>query len=288
MPTVEPEMVAVHGFIDRAGAFTLRRCYSTRFIRRSHLGHDGYQLEVVGPDGQLLQRTYPEVVAMENCGPEGVRRWKVTGYIGVHERAAGVRLMAHGRVLWQRGMLPEAALEVNVDTDRASRDRPLMLHLRYSEPGPEAFVQLVYQWGERQFQVLSYSPPSREIPVDMRGLPGGDRCRFVVHYSNGIRSAGAATRPFSLERRGPWLVIVSPTADARVAAGQPVELVGQLVDDERPGGAVLQRDLEWWLDDEPVGRGPLACVQEMPPGHHTVRLLYRHREAAVQVGVDAH
>lgn len=287
VPTSQPEMIAVHGFLNRAGQFRLRRCYSTHFVRRSPVGHDGYMLEAVDHEGRILQRSFPEVVAMEHCHPEGVRRWKVTGYIGAHERAAAVRLRTNDTMLWQQPMLPQPMLEVALDTDSPSRDHPLGLHLRYSEPGPGAYVQLVYQWGERQFQVIGYGAPASAIPIDLGHLPGGERCRLVVHYSNGMRSAGAATRPFTLRPRGPWLAIVSPGREGTFAANQPLELVGQLVDDERPGGAVPERDLEWWLDDESVGRGSIACVQSLPPGLHTVRLLYRPKEASAEVRIHA-
>lgn len=269
-----PEMIAVSGFLDRGANFTLRRCYSTRTVRRAPRPHDAYALELLDAADQVLVRTHPEVQPEESCTSKAVGRWRVTGYIGWRESAGTLRLTAEGLVLWQTAVLPAPTLRMQLGAEANARERPLELRLKLSPGTANAYVQLVYQWGEKQFQVLGYYRPAGALKVDLRAFPGGRRCRLVAHYSNGMRSASAVTKYFAVPELGPQLAIVTPGRATTLLPGQPLELVGQVVDRERPGGANPKEDLTWWVDDELVGRGELACVQQPKAGRRRVRLRY--------------
>jgi hypothetical protein len=285
MTSSEPEMVAVYGFLDRGANFTLRRCYSTRTIRRWPRGNDSYALELLDEAGRVLVRSHPEVAPEETCTAEALTRWRVFGYVGLRDAAATLRLTGEELVLWQAKVLPPPSLQIEVGEAVQARERPVTLRLKYSPPGDNAYMQLVYQWGEKQFQVVDYYPPAETLTVDLRALPGGKRCRLVALYSNGIRSAGAATEHFAVPETGPQLSIVTPVLDTSLLPGQPLQLVGQVLDRERPGGARPDTDLSWWLDDELVGRGAIACVQQPKPGRRQIRLRYEPREVDVQTTV---
>jgi hypothetical protein len=62
--------------------------------------------------------------------------------------------------------------------------------------------------------------------VDPRTLPGGDRCRFRVLASSGIRTAAAETVPFALPVKPRRAHILAPETGTEVAAGEQVFLLG--------------------------------------------------------------
>lgn len=268
------ELIALRGFLDRAANFHLRRCYSTAFARYELHSNDTYSLELIGPHDVVLARTHPEVRPEVSCTSGSYERWHVVGYVGWREGASSLRLTCEGIVLWEAATTGRPSLQVRIKGDPVLREQPIELNLEHSPGTADAFIQVVYQWGERQFQVLGYYPPAQSISLDLRAVPGGNLCRFVVHYSNGMRSTSAVTDYFEVPPTGPHVRIVSPLQDHALLPGQPLELVGQVLDRERPGGARLDEDLVWFLNDKPVARGPLACVQEPSPGRLRIRLRY--------------
>lgn len=288
---LSPEILAIRGIIDLAGAFTPRRCYSTRFVRVWPSTEESrYVLELVDEGDRVLHRERALVTPEVECSPGAPRTWKVAGYIGLLEGASRVQLLGDGITLWRRDIPPAPELAVRLSARRASRERPLTLQVKHTQPGDGAFVQVVYEWGPRQFVVLTYAKPQRAITIDPAGLPGGRRCRFVVQYSNGLRSAGAATERFSLAPLGPTVKIASPRPGTILLPGQPLQLAGHVLDPERPDGPQLSRDLGWWVDGRQVGRGPIAGVAVPSPGRHRITLRYesgdrRAPEVFAEVGV---
>jgi hypothetical protein len=96
-----------------------------------------------------------------------------------------------------------------------------------------------------------------------------------VIYSNGIRSATAATKPFSLEPIHPVLRITRPTDGSRLPNGAPITLEGLVQDPEHPSGPRDAERLVWTVDEREVGTGPLTSVDPLESGEHTISLWYR-------------
>lgn len=134
---------------------------------------------------------------------------------------------------------------------------------------------MIYQWGERRFAVHTVVAPREVLEVDLSAQPGGEECRLVVEYSNGQRSAGAATRKFSLPPLGPALAIITPAKGTVLGPGQALQLQGQVLDPERPGGARPAEELTWSVDGEPAGRGPVGGLDWLTEGRHRVILRYQ-------------
>ena len=92
---------------------------------------------------------------------------------------------------------------------------------------------------------------------------------------NGIRSATAATKPFSLEPIHPVLRITRPTDGSRLPNGAPITLEGLVQDPEHPSGPRDAERLVWTVDEREVGTGPLTSVDPLESGEHTISLWYR-------------
>jgi hypothetical protein len=289
VPEKPIEYLVISGHLDRAGRFTPRRCRSTPNVREwPVIEESDVVVELLGDDERVLHRELAEVRPDIDCAPGDAMRWTVRAYIGLRPDAAVVRLRRDDLVLWVAEIPPAPSLRVAAPRARPSRDKRYALALRYSEPREGAYVSVVYKWGERRFRSIYIGPPAETLELDLRQLPGGKECRFVVEYSNGLRSAADATREFSLPPLGPSVLIAQPARGDRALADTPVLLEGHVDDPERPGGARPDEHLLWLIDDEEVGRGPIWSVDGLDAGRHRVTLRYeaeRPAEASVNLRV---
>ncbi len=274
------EVLVIHGRLDRAGRFTPRRCRSTPNVREWPIVHNrDTVVELLDRSGKVLHREPALVKPVTTCDPGDAQRFRVIGYIELRNDAAVVRLMRGDLELWRSTIPGPATLDLKLARTRTSRATPVRLGLRYSSPGRDAHVTVVYQWGARRFRPIYIGRPKREIAVDLRDLPGGDECRLVVTYSNGLRSAHAATEPFRVPRLGPSVNVVRPDARTPITARTPVILEGTAFDPEREGGPKAG-DLTWLIDGQEVATGLIASVDGLRAGRHRVTLAYRGNPGA--------
>jgi hypothetical protein len=269
------EVLIVRGRIDRAGRFTPGRCASTFQVRRWPDTEDGpYVIELLDREGRPIHRERASVVRDVTCDPRDPEHFRVTAYIGLRPDAATVQLRCDELVVWRREIPEAPSLDVRLDKGRPSRQEPVRVRVAFSRPGEGAYMQVIYRWNERRFRSVAISAPAEAIEIDLEDLPGGLACRFVVIYSNGVRSAVAATREFPLDRLGPSVTILQPRPRATVTTGEPLILQGHVIDPERGGGAALQNQLTWLVDEREAARGPLTHIDSLAPGRHAVTLRY--------------
>jgi hypothetical protein len=283
------EALSVHGVIDRAGRFIPGLCGSSFHVRRwPEATDDEYMIELLDREGHPVHRVPARVVPAINCDPSDPKYFRVTAYIGLRADAATVQLRRGDLVLWRREIPDAPSVDVRLEQRRPLRKQPARFRVRFSTPGEGAYMQVMYRWGERRFRSVDIVSPSESMEIDLRALPGGRACRFVVIYSNGLRSAVATSREFRMDPLGPSLTILHPRPRAVLTTGQPLILQGQVIDPERIGGARLQDQLIWIVDGAEVARGALTNVDRLAPGRHRVVLRYSHEpgaEAAVVVTV---
>jgi hypothetical protein len=286
MPEENPEYLVISGHLDRAGRFTPRRCRSTPNVRKwPVIEESDVVVELLGADERVLHRELASVREDIDCSPGDAMRWMVLAYIGLRPEAQAVRLRRDDLILWVAEIPPAPTLRVVAPRSRPQRGKRYELGLRYSEPREGAHVSVVYKWGERRFRPIYIGPPAERLQLDLRALPGGDQCRLVVEYSNGLRSAADATREFSLPPLGPKLVIAQPPRRDTIVSDAPVVLEGHVDDPERPGGARPDEHLTWLIDGEEVGRGPIWSVDGLDAGRHRVTMRYEAEEP-VESSVD--
>jgi hypothetical protein len=276
------EVLVIRGRLDRAGRFAHGRSRSTPNVREWPIVTESdviVTVELLDEANRVLHRERARVRPEIGCQPGDPQTYRVIGYIQLRDDAAAVRLMRGDLELWREMIPSPPTLDVKVSRIRAARDKPLMLRLRYSAPGEHAHVTVVYRWGERRFRPIYVGRPKPEITIDLRELPGGDECLLAVSYSNGLRSAHAATETFRVPKLGPTVSIVRPEARTSVVAGTPIILEGNAFDPERPGGAKSE-DLVWLIDEKEVARGLIGSVDGLAAGRHRVTFAYRSRPGA--------
>ena len=285
------EVLVIRGRLDRAGRFTLQRSRSTPFVRQWPIVEEceiDVTVELLDRGGQVLHREAAEVRPEIGCEPGDTQTYRVTAYIELRDDAAFVRLMRSDLQLWREAIPEPATLDVKLARVRVNRQAPVGLRLRYSPPGEAAHITVVYKWGPRRFRPIYIGRPRAELSVNLRDLPGGDDCRLVVTYRNGLRSAHAATPRFRLPLLGPTVTVVRPNRETPIVARTPVILEGMAYDPERAGGAKAE-DVVWLVDGEQVATGLIASVDGLKAGRRRVTIAYRAQpgcEASVTVRVE--
>lgn len=296
------EYLMIRGRLNRADDFTPRRCGSTSFVRQwpRAEGSDVF-VETVSRDGDVL-RSYPALVKSESVCASGRESWRLRGYVPLDAEAIRVRLRRAARVLWEERIPDAPTVRVTLDerpvrgggTPASAKRRrkpndesggtpgfpggsPAVLTFETSEPAePErAYVTVVHRWSERGFRTVYIGPLTRTLDIPADRLPGGRDCRLIVIYSNGMRSATAATKPFALAPIHPVLRIMRPTDGSRLPSGVPITMEGLVQDPEHPSGPLDAARLVWTVDEREVGTGPLMSVAPLESGEHTIGLSYR-------------
>jgi hypothetical protein len=277
------EVLVIRGRLDRAGRYIPGRSRSTPNVHEWPVTDNGPLVvvaELLDANDRILHRERAQVRPDIGCQPGDPQSFRIIAYIQLRDDAAVVRLLRDDLELWQE-RIPEApTLAVSVSGTRGKREKPLALRLQFSTPGKGAHVTVVYKWGDRRFRPIYVGPPKPQIDIDLRELPGGEKCQLVVSYSNGLRSAHAATTPFRVQLLGPKVNVIRPDARTRLLAGTAVILEGTALDPERAGG-VPAEDLAWLIDGKEVATGLIASVDGLSAGRHKITLSYRARPGAV-------
>jgi len=125
--------------------------------------------------------------------------------------------------------------------------------------------------GGRTFRAVAPSLSETEYTVDLDTLPGGERCRFQVLATEGIRTGSAVSDVFSVARKPRQVVIVADATHTEVGQGQTVRLRGFAFSPEE--GSAAPRDLTWSSDkDGALGVGPELVVRGLSAGQHRISL----------------
>lgn len=276
----EREVLVIRGRLDRAGRFTPHKGRSTSRVRQWPIVEESdVVVELLDREQRVLHREKAQVIPIRDCEPGDAQRYRVVAHIELRDDASAVRLIRKDLELW-RDEIPDAPqLEVSFVARRIAREKPVVLRVRVSDGGKDATLTVVYQWGARQFRPIYIGPPTSDLELDLAELPGGDACRFVVSYSNGMRSANAATEMFRVPLQGPMVEITRPAPRELGVANAAVVLQGNVRDDERPGGP-REDDVIWLLNGEEIGRGLIAGTEALEPGKYVIAMVYRAKPGA--------
>jgi hypothetical protein len=110
-----------------------------------------------------------------------------------------------------------------------------------------------------------------QVDVDASCLPGGEKCRFQLAVSTGFRTSLVESPEVSVPRRARQVAIIHPKAQAEVAFGNPIWLVGtstSLFGEDRK--AV---DAFWTSNrDGFIGDGVRVLANRLSTGRHLLTL----------------
>jgi hypothetical protein len=267
-----PETVylRVAGVLHPDGRYEARPGWETRHVVY-RAGDDGpFVAKLLDGSGRPLAQARMST-GEDGCGPWApTQRLELTAYLPFDGTAADVVVVDTelGRELNRTPIHPAQPRVEIAEVDLAGTR--LRARWTATHPLPLTYNVALFAGRSRAF-TLAVDQGGTTVDIDIGHLPGGDESHVVVVATDGVRSSSAVSDPFRIDGAPARAVIISPAADARVAADEPFSLVGLVVD--AAGEPVDDAELRWSVDGEVVAEGiRLTGVPGLPAGEHTVRL----------------
>jgi hypothetical protein len=251
------------------------------FITEGEPAHDQGELRV-----EALLRGRPLATTMLSlrspCGDEGGELHHAAfGLVAFPERATGLRVSLDGEVLLEQAA-PRGDLDVSVKWP-ASLSGAETIGWRTSADGCVAALGYSNDSGET-WTPIALPSPSGTIELDATVLPGGQDCLLELVVSDGFHTERFRSDAYKVEPKGWVLWILSPSAGARLPAGEPVLLAAQgyHFEERRPN----PDNIDW---ESSVG-GALGAgarvLAALEPGEQTIIAKTHDVTAEVPVSVE--
>jgi hypothetical protein len=267
-------------------SFRVYRDGRVEFKKGMHLPGEPRSFPGKAPTGIFLELYGPndELFASAECCHRSADRLKTAPYEDFQEvlpwteQAASVLVIREG-VEVARWQIEEPAAKPPV-TDLTHRERQ-------RERGGTYF-HVTWKKRARAEQLLHYTlrftpddgqtwlPVARgsqdtQVDVDASCLPGGEKCRFQLAVSTGFRTTLVESAEASVPRHARQVAIIHPTAQAEVACGNPIWLVGAATSLFGEDGKSV--DAFWTSNrDGFIGDGVRVLANRLSTGRHVLTL----------------
>jgi hypothetical protein len=166
---------------------------------------------------------------------------------------------------------------------------PVKLRWRSSDAdGGSGISTLQYAADGKHYVTIAAGLRKHSRRVDPKALPGGDAARFRVVVTDGVLTGVDTSKPVKVAAKAPRISIAAPVNGAQLTAGQSVQLIASVQDDQDARLAAvgwrssIQGDL---------GSGAMLTTQ-LQPGSHVITAtvtnsLGKTAIASVTVDVEA-
>lgn len=275
----------VAGRLEPTGRFRPTVGWETEKIAHPEEPTGPYEVELFDRDDELITRIKAAVLP-EVCGPlEPVEAPEIVAYVPFDERASRLRLVDRDLVLYETTIAEEPPV---VEIERVQVEETRLRANWQARHTRSLSYNVAFFVGRSRAFTLALDLPEPSIDLDIGPLPGGEACYLGVVATDGTRSSTAVSEPFAFDGSSPFATITSPLGGERFADGQPLSLIGLVID--ASGDALPDEGLIWYVDREVVDRGTrLTGVAYLPPGHHEIRLEYEgnvDQTEAASVGIE--
>lgn len=275
-----PELLVFRGLLSDDLRFEPLGCYSTYVAPRRAAPPPGdYYLALYTADGHELLRQPATLTEPRTCSPLSPRGWLVEGRMPLHPQGAQLRFCKGERLIRSFPVAAPPELRLVWQPKKVNRRDAYDLLLEYSPPSADAYVKILYQWGEKRYMAAGLIRPTPSLRLRFAGLPGGDACRFIISYSSGLRTVTETTHSFFVPRLPAALRIVRPLEGAVFAPWHPIALEATVRDPQ--GDAEPARGVAWLLNGRPLAAGRLGCLQALPEGQYTLEARLAGKEELV-------
>lgn len=166
--------------------------------------------------------------------------------------------------------------EVLVAWEAEDYGKPLRFLLRYSNDDG------------RSWQTITPSIDKTDQIVNLDLLPSGEKCRFQVLASEGIRTGSAVTAPFVIKKEPIEVIIANPLQKTTFMRGDKSSLIGVAYSPDI--GSFSASELKWESDiDGSLGVGRELNIDRLNPGLHRIALKapdYADKESITSIQVE--
>lgn len=279
------DYLLISGHLDEAGDFVNDWWGSPEIEgthQPEHAAPTGWDAVALDRSGEVLTEAVASVSDLHRCG--STLRSHVTALLPVPAEAATIAVRHHDRPVFTRAVPQSATLRMaDTLTDRPARARvEVPVDIDGPAPGEGAYLVSYWQAPHQPIAPLGVTELSGNtragLNVDLTSVGGGDNCKLIVVYFDGVRAARSTSKALYLAERSPRPEIVAPASGSRLFDDTWLSLVGRLGGDGDP------EKLEWLVDGEVVGTGPKTGVTGLAVGRHTVQA--RYGEAVEEVALD--
>lgn len=245
-----------------------------------HLAGEPRSLPGKAPTGIFVELygSNDELFASAECSHRSPDRPKTAPYedfqevLPWNEQAAYVLVIREGEEV-ARWEIEEPVPEPRV-TDLTVREEPregggTYFHLAWEKREQAERLHYMLRFtpddGQTWLPVVTESQET-EVDVDASSLPGGGKCRFQLAVSTGFRTSLVESEEVSVPQRATQVAILQPRAQAKVAYGDPVWLVGS-ASNGRSSAAFWTSNRDGFIGD-----GFRALADRLSTGRHLLSL----------------
>lgn len=248
-----------------------------------------YAIVLRGERGNQIARYRFEPKELSDL-PAGRREASINEVVPFSGKAARIEIVEGKRRLFSKRVSAHAPTVRLLSPKVKKLKKPVKVRWRSRDAdggGVTATVQ--YAADGKRFVTLAAGLRKQSLRVDPDELPGGKKARFRVVVTDGVLTGVDASRKLKVEAKPPQVSIASPVAGATFTAGETVQLMASVTDeqDTRVGD-----DIVWSssVQGEP-GRGA-ALSTKLEPGTHvltasTTNRLGKTGTATISVEVEA-
>jgi hypothetical protein len=164
--------------------------------------------------------------------------------------------------------------------------KPVTLRWRSSDAdGGRGTSTLQYAPDGKHYVTIAAGLRKHSQRVDPRALPGGDKARFRVVVTDGVLTGVDASKPVKVAAKAPRISIAAPVNGAQLTAGQSVQLIASVEDDQD----THLKAVGWRSSIQgDLGSGAMLTTQ-LQPGSHVITATVTNslgKTASASVTVD--
>jgi hypothetical protein len=240
-------------------------------------------VRAITADGRVLAAAAARVTETAICFTDG-RETRMTALLEVPAATATVAVGEAEREAYRRQVLPPAVVTFASDLgDRLERQQTnVKVKIAGEVPQHGAFLVLRWDAPRAAPEPLGLTPVIDNDPsllVDLTHIPGGDECRLVAVYNDGIHTQTIQSHPLHLPPRPARAVMLIPEDGMIFGSNGVMPLRGEVAGD---GDAAA---LEWLIDDQARANGSEGVVRGLSCGEHVVTLRLGQSSVSVKVRI---
>ena len=266
-------------------SFRVYRDGQVEFQKGMHLPGEPRSFPGKAPTGIFLELygSNDELLASAECCHRNPERLKTAPYEDFQEvlpwieQAAYVLVIREGEEV-ARWPIEEPAREPRVTdltfSERSREGGGTYFHVTWTKRDRAEQLHYTLRFtpddGQTWLPVVTESQET-EVDVDASSLPSGEKCRFQLAASTGFRTNLVESEEVSVPRRARQVAIIRPKAQAEVAYGNPIWLVGAATSLFGEDGKSI--DAFWTSNrDGFIGDGFRVLADRLSTGRHLLTL----------------
>jgi hypothetical protein len=227
--------------------------------------------DLIGPEGQLIES--------HQCHFRDPHQSPDALYMDYHEAVRwdpaveAIVFRRDGEEI-HRQEVEETPPNIRMQASKRTERRTDLMRVEWTSEGPREPLSHLLRYSNdegRSWRTVATDLAEPRHVANLELLPGGDRCRFQVVASAGVRTAVTETEPFAIPVKPVQVHILSPTDGTLVTEGEPLTLRGGGFSPDF--GTTAFEDVVWTSSrDGPLGIGYETLVQNLSVGRHRIKL----------------